>query len=65
MEEKQEENPDLNKMSRLHNHLQDIENYKKRKYCHKKKKIILEQKQPNKYFFQQEKIKQLPNWKLF
>ena len=38
MEEKQEQNPDLNKMSRLHNHLQDIENYKKESTVIRRKK---------------------------
>ena len=59
MKEKQKETPNLNKISKLHNHLEDIENYKKQgTVIRSKERIKLEQEQPNKYFFEQEKTKQ-------
>ena len=58
IKEKQKETPDLNKISKLHNQLKDIENYKKQGTVFRsKEKIIIEQEQANKYFFDEEKTK--------
>ena len=58
IKEKQKETPDLNKISKLHNQLKDIENYKKQgTVIRSKEKIIMEQEQANKYFFDEEKTK--------
>ena len=57
--EKQKEIPNLNKIKELYNQLEDIQNYKKQgTIIRSKEKLILEQEQPNKYFFEQEKSKQ-------
>ena len=66
--EKQKEIPNLNKIKELYNQLEDIQNYKKQgTIIRSKEKLILEQEQPNKYFFEQEKSKQkkktIPNLK--
>lgn len=59
IKEKQKETPDLNKISKLHNQLKDIENYKKQgTVIRSKEKIIIEQEQANKYFFDEEKTKE-------
>ena len=56
--EKQKEIPNLNKITELHNQLEDMQNYKKQgTITRSKEKLILEQEQPNKYFFEQEKTK--------
>ena len=58
IKEKQKETPDLNKIPKLHNQLKDIENYKKQgTVIRSKEKIIMEQEQANKYFFDEEKTK--------
>ena len=58
IKEKQKETPDLKKISKLHNQLKDIENYKKQGTVFRsKEKIIIEQEQANKYFFDEEKTK--------
>ena len=58
IKEKQKETPDLKKISKLHNQLTDIENYKKQGTVFRsKEKIIIEQEQANKYFFDEEKTK--------
>ena len=55
--EKQKETPNLNKIIELLNQLEDIQNYNKQgTIIRSKEKFILDQEQPNKYFFEQEKI---------
>ena len=66
--EKQKEIPNLNKIKELYNQLEDMQNYKKQgTIIRSKEKLILEQEQPSKYFFEQEKSKQkkktIPNLK--
>ena len=66
--EKQKEIPNLNKIKELYNQLEDMQNYKKQgTIIRSKEKLILEQEQPSKYFFEQEKSKQkkktMPNLK--
>ena len=57
--EKQKEIPNLNKITELHNQLENIRNYKKQgTIIRSKEKLILDQEQPNKFFFEQEKSKQ-------
>ena len=57
--EKQKEIPNLNKIKELYNQLEDMQNYKKQgTIIRNKEKLILEQEQPYKYFFEQEKSKQ-------
>ena len=57
--EKQKEIPNLNKIKELYNQLEDIQNYKKQgTIIRSKEKSILEQEQPNKHFFKQEKSQQ-------
>ena len=57
--EKQKETPNLNKIIELLNQLEDIQNCNKQgTIIRSKEKFILDQEQPNKYFFEQEKIEQ-------
>ena len=57
--EKQKETPNLNEIIELLNQLEDIQNYNKQEtIIRSKEKFILDQEQPNKYFFEQEKTEQ-------
>ena len=57
--EKTKANPNQDKIQEVHQHLQDIDNYKiSGSIIRSKEKMILEQEKPNKFLFDQEKQKQ-------
>ena len=54
--EKTKPNPNQDKIQEAHKHLNDIDNYKiSGSIIRSKEKMILEQENPNKFFFDQEK----------
>ena len=56
--EKLKPNPNQNQINKIHNHLQDIQNYKDTgSIARSKEKLIIEQEKLNKFFFDQEKQK--------
>ena len=56
--EKLKPNPNQNQINKIHNHLQDTQNYKDTgSIVRSKEKLIIEQEKLNKFFFDQEKQK--------